>query len=124
MPEGLGKTGQTSRSTPQEQSDTEPDGPVAVVGQKPGKQACQRVQVVEDRARDYLIGETTPTVVVLAHVQGLVKGIVGFFRELQDFQVFTVSLAEPGREIVTAQRLHTDMMTGKATGVSEASHKN
>ena len=91
MPEGLGKTGQTSYDTPQQQGDTQPDGAATIVRQEPRKQAGQRVEVVEHRPSDYLVGKASPAKAVLAHMQCLVEFNLRFWRELQNLQAFTMS---------------------------------
>lgn len=82
MPECPGKTSHASRSTPQEQRYGQPEGAATIVGQEPSKKSRQRVQIVENGTRQYLVSETAATVVELADMCGLVEGTVHFFHEL------------------------------------------
>lgn len=98
MPEFLGKTSQANHGAPQEQRYAEPDGAPTIVGQKPGKESRQGVQVVEHGSRHDLVGETTPTVGVLTDVFSLVEGAVDLLGELQDGKVLTEVPVPPGNK--------------------------
>lgn len=76
MPEGLGEARQSNHDTPQQEGDTQPQGPTTIVGQEPCEEPSQRVEVVEHRTSHYLVGEARAAVAVLTHLRGEVGVIV------------------------------------------------
>ena len=58
MPEFLSKTRQTGCETPENQTDDQEHFPVAEVGEKPGENTGQRVEVVEHWTSKDLVDET------------------------------------------------------------------
>lgn len=68
MPEFPRKTSQTSRHAPKEERQYKPECAPAIVSQKPSKDPGKDVEVVEDGAGHYLVGESCTSVGILTDV--------------------------------------------------------